>query len=788
VLIVLADRPTLASKSTLVSSSRTPKTFSSNSNIKDTGKFKAAAYGSPGGVAEEWAADRNAKETEDRLAKKRAEGHLAENGKGSKMVVSNSVHFLRASISMTPAHIEQQRNLVTADLRLIENKSTADAQEQDEKITGPRQLQQDPVNTPEVDRRDFVPKLWWEEGSKYQSEGPTPQFSLENAYTKIIDNTEFYPLQYGVNPENDRVHAQSNESIDPSLLGTYPEFSEASFQTQRVLDFQTYAANGEIILKCYPSYEHNSPAFQLFQDAAAPPWNHLDMNSEQPLPSNWYRSTLSTSTEGSTTAVRDPKPPLYTKANSQGSLADDRKSHSSLYDLGLRGRTDMANNDTLDLAVNGISQAEMPRLISLSPSDSNNLFRVQKDSAFEEGDVNVRPVPSKRVKDAPSSLTGSSVFSKGFTAQSTQATSIDRDEVPQGPSTVTLYNYSTPNDTTVNQSEEDLESVKSLADEILSQTGTLPGVTKYQDVAAQYIVKVLVEDQELLNMYEDAIQKTDKRKFVKNHEKLLHRFFLDIRSKGQVPSEISAIRFMARKTRRELISSEIYDIVAPSNDSMRAKIQIRLDRDHSRAHMVARWLADQDSAESATLAEKSIEPEPQEDIKDSGSESDYEPAEKDTLSKLESAAEFLFTGQPYHNYKESLQAFLHPVSPRAKRHHHELPLEALPNQLIQRIVNNHQNGDSDPAETQQMSTNPPEFLTTGASTDCSLQSKESNPNSHLRQAQRPFLISCPQFAMLVNSMMMYLPFPYFEHPVPEGKVRARWTCVCIVHFNSSFNF
>jgi hypothetical protein len=315
----------------------------------------------------------------------------------------------------------------------------------------------------------------------------------------------------------------------------------------------------------------------------------------------------------------------------------------------------------------------------------------------------------------------------------------------------------------------------------------------YQDVAAQYIVKVLVGDQQLLTMYEDAIQKTEKAKFVKNNGKLLHRFFQDIRSEGQFPSEISAIRFMARKTRRELISSEIYDIVAPSNDSMRAKLQIRLDREHSTAYRVARWLADQDNADSTTLVVKSIEPEPPEYLEDSTSESDYESTEKDVLAKLESAAEFLVAGQPYQMYKENLQAFLHPVSSQTKPHH-GLLLKKPSSQTTQRSIDKRQNDHADSSEAQQSKMNPREYLSQGASIAGSLIGKEPNPKPRLHQAQKTYTTPFTEIRyptslpMLVNSLVMYLPLPYSEPPVPVGKVRARWICVCFVHRTRIFNY
>jgi rubrerythrin len=218
------------------------------------------------------------------------------------------------------------------------------------------------------------------------------------------------------------------------------------------------------------------------------------------------------------------------------------------------------------------------------------------------------------------SWTGSSIFSKSNKAQSTKPTTVDVDDNTGRPTTVTLYDYSRLEEKGINEAEDDLESVRSLPSDVLSETGTLPGGARYQHAAARYIVKVLVEDQDLVAMYEDAIQETSESKFVRNHEKLLHSLYLDLESgKRRMPSEVSAVRFLARKPRRVLISSILYDIVVPSDSGLREKLQLQLDMEQHGAFMISRWLADQDNAE----------PNPEAEIQrhnglDSGSESEDE--------------------------------------------------------------------------------------------------------------------------------------------------------------------
>jgi hypothetical protein len=115
-------------------------------------------------------------------------------------------------------------------------------------------------------------------------------------------------------------------------------------------------------------------------------------------------------------------------------------------------------------------------------------------------------------RDDSESLIRSSTVSKSSKVQSTQPSSIVSHEITADPSAVTMYDYSNskPDKPTIDRDNGDLESIRSLSDDDLSQTGTLPGVATYQEAAAQYIVKVLLEDQELSSMYEYAICKTER--------------------------------------------------------------------------------------------------------------------------------------------------------------------------------------------------------------------------------------------------------------------------------------
>jgi predicted GIY-YIG superfamily endonuclease len=190
------------------------------------------------------------------------------------------------------------------------------------------------------------------------------------------------------------------------------------------------------------------------------------------------------------------------------------------------------------------------------------------------------------------------MFSKGPKITSTQPSSIGLHNMTGRSSALTMYDYSISNNSTIDRTGSDLESVTSYPDDAFSQTETLPGLVSYQEAAAQYVVKVLVKDPELLSMYKDAIRKTRSLKIVKKHEKILHGFSLDLKDREQTHSETVVIRFLARQTRKTLISSEIYDNLALSEEIVIAKPQTRLDSEQPSIEMIARWFLEQDQTEA----------------------------------------------------------------------------------------------------------------------------------------------------------------------------------------------
>jgi hypothetical protein len=248
--------------------------------------------------------------------------------------------------------------------------------------------------------------------------------------------------------------------------------------------------------------------------------------------------------------------------------------------------------------------------------------------------------------------------------------------------------------------------------------------------------------------------------FLKNHEKLLHGFFLELKGRGRTPSETAVIRFLARKTRRILISTEIYDIVVPSGDSTKKKLQIRLDKEQNKTERIARWLAEQDNAEAQQFDREQSQREEGNGVE---SDDDDDEAEDNVLSKLESAAGFLVVGQPYQAYKHTLHAFLNPAMPSAKPQQKPL-LDGSRSQSTRTPFTRNVYSLPDHDRFQDVDT----------LSQCSLEQNVA--------VESLMIMPVPPRSLptLVDVLLTYLPQLYLEPPVPTGKIRARWTCVSVL--------
>jgi len=262
----------------------------------------------------------------------------------------------------------------------------------------------------------------------------------------------------------------------------------------------------------------------------------------------------------------------------------------------------------------------------------------------------------------------------------------DTEQIAESRSSMTFFNYQKPA-VGPDDRHDDIQTVKSVPDDIQSLVESTSGAGNYRQAAVNYIVKMFTSDVELLALYQEATERISGVKFVKSHERLLKKFFLDLGSERHSPSQALAVGFLRARSKRTQISSGIRNLVMPSDNTIREKISVLLKQDKDHLFLVNRFLDESDfraqptptntaaevsdgnlgielpvSSHADTTSKESDdsdEDEEDDDRSDDGPEAEI--GGDNALSKLEATGEFLTSGRPFSLYKENLRRFLHPA-------------------------------------------------------------------------------------------------------------------------------
>lgn len=231
---------------------------------------------------------------------------------------------------------------------------------------------------------------------------------------------------------------------------------------------------------------------------------------------------------------------------------------------------------------------------------------------------------------------------------------------------LTFYNFAGSDGGSDGGSEhveaDDIASLCSLDEDIASLAETTTTTLESREAAANFLVKKLTDDDGLLSLYQEASRRMGEAKFVRNHRRLLKRFFLDLRSEEQSPAERAAVRFLRLRSQRTRISSGIHRSVMPLEAQTREKINMKIEQVKGNLFLLDRLLGEQDATPNAPVPEPVINDD--EDVISEDSEDDddgaHDNAIQDKLPNLESVSDFLTSGKPFSSYKENLEKFLHP--------------------------------------------------------------------------------------------------------------------------------
>lgn len=123
------------------------------------------------------------------------------------------------------------------------------------------------------------------------------------------------------------------------------------------------------------------------------------------------------------------------------------------------------------------------------------------------------------------------------------------------------------------ENQKEIQSLLSLDDDIESlQSGTTP-FPAYQ-VASRLLVERFLDDDTLLDLYQQAVKRLDRTRFVNNHRKLMKQYFLDLRATARSRAEEASVDFLRRRKERIRISSVIYDLVLNRGEQVREIIKM----------------------------------------------------------------------------------------------------------------------------------------------------------------------------------------------------------------------
>jgi hypothetical protein len=370
--------------------------------------------------------------------------------------------------------------------------------------------------------------------------------------------------------------------------------------------------------------------------------------------------------------------------------------------------------------------------------------------------------------------------------------------------------------------EEDFSDIASLLSRTdASEAGSSATLVEYQHAATDAIAKALLGNTDISRTYSKAIAVVGTNRFLRNNARLLQKFSTDIKVQQHLPSEALVVRFLATRVGRRLVSAAICDELCPNKD---LRLQRQLDSMEDKKMMLNRFLGDINSAvqskptkrvELSMLEEVDIEGELSEkncddDVASMKSISDGEletamPTDE-KLESLEETVRSFMSGRPIELYQKKLQQwldlFMRPsqgnmelvdtVGTNKKANEHSAGTKMHSQPVAYANTQNEQDkvssGNSEPTAP---TVKADALLTTSQKRSSKPTSDELERESTNLAAQetgcfqRKVNCSLPDFAMtlppslplLIDRILQYLPIPYVEPSIPEGKIRVRWVSV-----------
>jgi hypothetical protein len=212
-------------------------------------------------------------------------------------------------------------------------------------------------------------------------------------------------------------------------------------------------------------------------------------------------------------------------------------------------------------------------------------------------------------------------------------------------------------------SESDVESIES-GGTIFSDTPSTSSVSSLglnPGDAVKRVSAAFIQNGEMFPLYRDAEDLLDQDRFMRNHDRLLRRYFVDLKCAAENSLQLGAVRYLRGTDQRNDLTNEILKHVRASSSHDDRKRMNFLSKERVDQHpTLNRFLESEPSHLDDGDETQNSSEENSEDSDSDSSENFQEELEETTLSEIESVLQFLITSDAFDRFKNNLRLFIHP--------------------------------------------------------------------------------------------------------------------------------
>ena len=217
--------------------------------------------------------------------------------------------------------------------------------------------------------------------------------------------------------------------------------------------------------------------------------------------------------------------------------------------------------------------------------------------------------------------------------------------------------------------ESDIESVASDASmfSVGSSESSNSSLASTRANAVDHLVVVLAGDTELSSLYHDALAKFGRERFVRNHSRLLRRYFMDLGLEVRSDQQREAIRILRGQKQRKQITEGVYMLSnlpnSPNREGMNSLSKQKIDRMSNLNRLLQPQTSNPVRSENVNLAPILIAERAESESCSSSDSNDMDDgAGGFNIPQLDLVVEFLTKGAPFSHFKDNLRYFVHPPS------------------------------------------------------------------------------------------------------------------------------